>query len=60
MSHALDVRLRLHIDDAEIRPGETARSTAEGLLREIMTADDEVVHIRVVGWTWRTRPITGW
>jgi hypothetical protein len=58
MSHALDVRLRLHIDDAEIRPGETVRSTAEGLLREIMTADDEVVHIRVVGWTWR--PISGW
>jgi hypothetical protein len=59
MRHALDIRLRLHIDDAEITSGETARSTAEGLLREIMTLDDEVLHIRIVGWTWRTTPISG-
>ncbi|HWE08269.1 MAG TPA: hypothetical protein VG325_02875 [Solirubrobacteraceae bacterium] len=59
MRHALDVRLRLHVDDEEIRPGDTVHTTAEGLLREIMTVDDEVLHIRVLGWTWRTRPISG-
>jgi hypothetical protein len=48
MHHALDVRLRLHIDDAEMRPGETAQDTAERVLREIMTVDDKVLDIRSV------------
>jgi hypothetical protein len=47
MQHALDIRLRLHIDEAEVRPGETPRETAERLLREVMTVDDEVLDIRV-------------
>jgi hypothetical protein len=47
VQHALDIRLRLHIDQAEIRPGETPRDTAQRLLREVMTVDDEVLDIRV-------------
>jgi hypothetical protein len=58
MSHALDIRLRLHIHEAEIKPGETPRDTAERLLREIMTVDDQLLDIRVVSWTWMS-PITG-
>jgi hypothetical protein len=46
MEHAFEVRLRLLIDEAEIGAGETARETAERLLREIMTVDDEVLEIR--------------
>jgi hypothetical protein len=46
MQHALDIRLRLQIDEAEIRPGETPSDTAERLLREIITANDEIIHIR--------------
>jgi hypothetical protein len=45
MEHAFEVRLRLLIDEAEIRAGETARETAERLLREIMTVDDQVLEI---------------
>jgi hypothetical protein len=60
MQHALDIRLRLHIDEAEIRPGETPRDTAERLLREIMTVDDKVLDIRPCGWMWISRPISGW
>jgi hypothetical protein len=45
MRHALDIRLRLHIDEAEIRPGETLRDTAERLLREVMTVDDKVLDV---------------
>jgi hypothetical protein len=45
MEHAFEVRLRLLIDQAEIRAGETARETAERLLREIMTVDDQVLEI---------------
>jgi hypothetical protein len=47
MQHALDIRLRLQIHEAEIAPGETPRDTAERLLREIMTVDDEVLGIEV-------------
>jgi hypothetical protein len=54
MRYSLDVRVRLHIDDVEVPPGGTVRGTAEDLLREIMTVEDEVVHIRVVSWMWRT------
>jgi hypothetical protein len=46
MEHAFEVRLRLLIDEAEIGAGETARETAERLLREIMTVDDEVLEIQ--------------
>jgi hypothetical protein len=60
MQHALDIRLRLHIDEAEIRPGETPRDTAERLLREIMTVDDKVLDIRLCSWMWISRPISGW
>jgi hypothetical protein len=59
MLHALDVRLRLNIDEAEIRPGETPCDTAERLLREIMTVEDKVLDIRLFSWTWISRPITG-
>jgi hypothetical protein len=45
MQHTLDILLRLHIDEAEVRPGEAPRDTAERLLREIMTVDDKVVDI---------------
>jgi hypothetical protein len=56
--HALDVRLRLRIHEAEIRPGENPRETAERLLREIMTVDDQLLDIRVVSWIWNSS-ITG-
>jgi hypothetical protein len=46
MQHALDIRLRLHIHETEIGPGETPRDAAERLLREIMTVEDQVLHIR--------------
>jgi hypothetical protein len=46
MQHALDIRLRLHIDETEIEPGETPRDTAERLLREIMTVNDRVLDIQ--------------
>ena len=59
MHHALDVRLRLHIDDAEMRPGETAQDTAERVLREIMTVDDKVLDVQVFSWTWVSRPLSG-
>jgi hypothetical protein len=59
MQHALDIRLRLHIDEAEIRPGETPRDTAERLLRDIMTVDDNALDIRLFSWTWLSRPIAG-
>ena len=59
MQHVLDIRLRLHIDQAEVKPGETPRDTAERLLREIMTVDDQVLDIRVCGWTWLSKPISG-
>jgi hypothetical protein len=45
MRYALDIRLRLHIDEADIRPGETLRDTAERLLREVMTVDDKVLDV---------------
>jgi hypothetical protein len=45
MQHTFEIRLRLHIDEAEIRPGDTPRETAERLLREIITVDDEVLGI---------------
>ena len=54
MEHALDIRLRLRIDDAEMRPGDTPRDAAERLLREIMTVDDELLDVRVVSWMWIT------
>jgi hypothetical protein len=60
MRHALEIRLQLHIDDAEIMSGETPRDTAERLLREIMTVDDKVLDIRLLSWMWVLRPITGW
>jgi hypothetical protein len=59
MQHALDIRLRLHIDEAEIRPGETPRDTAERLLRDIMSVDDNALDIRLFSWTWLSRPIAG-
>jgi hypothetical protein len=59
MQHALDIRLRLHIDEAEVRPGETPGDAAERLLREVMTVEDEVLDIRLLSWTWFSRPITG-
>ena len=59
MRHALDVRLRLHIDEAEIWPGETPRETAVRLLREVMTANDELLEVRAFSWTWITGPIMG-
>jgi hypothetical protein len=59
MQHTFDIRLRLHIDDAEIRSGDSPRDTAERLLREIMTVDDTVLDIQVFSWTWISRPITG-
>jgi len=59
MQHVLDIRLRLHIDQAEVKPDETPRDTAERLLREIMTVDDQVLDIRVCGWTWLSKPISG-
>jgi hypothetical protein len=42
MRHALDIRLRLNIDESELRSGETPRETVERLLREVMTVDDQV------------------
>jgi hypothetical protein len=59
MRHGLDIRLRLHFDQAEIRPGETPRDTAERLLRQVLTVDDKALDIRVFSWTWTLRPITG-
>jgi hypothetical protein len=59
MHHALDIRLRLHIDESEIRPGEVPREAAERLLREILTVNDEVLEIRALSWTWISGPITG-
>ena len=60
MHHTLEIRLRLTIDQTEIRPGETPRDTAERLLREVMTVDDEVLEIYVLSQTWTLRPSTGW
>jgi hypothetical protein len=59
MQHTLDIRLRLHIDEAEMGPGETPPDTAERLLREIMTVDDRLLDIRVFSWTWISRPTNG-
>lgn len=59
MQHALDIRLRLHIHQAEIGPGETARDAAERLLRAIMTVEDKVLDIRVFSWMWISTPIAG-
>jgi hypothetical protein len=59
MQHALDIRLRLHIEDTEIRPGDTPRDTVERLLREIMTVDDKVLDVQVFSWTWVSRPLSG-
>lgn len=57
MRHALDVRLRLHIDEAEMWPGESLRDAAERVLREVMTVDDEVLEIRAFNWTSVSRPV---
>jgi hypothetical protein len=59
MRHALDVRLRFHIDEGEVWPGESPREAAARLLREVMTANDEVVEIRAFSWTWTSRPVMG-
>jgi hypothetical protein len=59
MRHALDVRLRFHIDEDEVWPGESPRETAVRLLREVMTANDEVVEIRAFSWTCTSRPVMG-
>jgi hypothetical protein len=59
MQHVLDIRLRLHIDETEIRPGETPRDAAERVLREVMTVDDELLEIRVFSWTWVSGPSAG-
>jgi hypothetical protein len=59
MQHVLHVRLRLHVHETEVRQGQTPRDTAESLLREIMTVDDELLEIRLVGRTWTSKPITG-
>jgi hypothetical protein len=56
MQHVVDVRLLLHVHETEVRPGQTPRDTAQALLREIMTVDDEVLEIRVVGRTGTSRP----
>jgi hypothetical protein len=45
MQHTVDIRLRLHIHETELEPGETPRDTAARLLREIMTVDDKVIAI---------------
>jgi hypothetical protein len=60
MQHALDVRLRLHIDETGIKPGESPFDAAERLLREIVTADDKLLDIRVFSWMWIPRPSAGW
>jgi hypothetical protein len=57
MSHALDIWLRLHIDEGDTRPGETPRDVAERLLREIMTVEDKVLEMRISGWMWTARAI---
>jgi hypothetical protein len=57
MQHALEIRLRLHIDETELAPGETPREAAERLLREIMTVDDKLLDMRVCGWTWSSVPV---
>jgi hypothetical protein len=59
IQHALDIRMRLHIDEGEMRPGETPGDTAHRLLREVLTVDDEVLDIRLFSWTWFSRPIPG-
>lgn len=59
MHQTLDIRLRMHIAQAEMRPGEAPSDTAERLLRELMTVDDKVLDIRVFSWTWIAGPITG-
>jgi hypothetical protein len=58
MQHALDIWLRLHIDEGETRPGETPCDVAERLLREVMTIEDKVLDMRVFSWTWCSKPIT--
>jgi hypothetical protein len=58
MQHALDIWLRLHIDEAEIRAGERPLDTAERLFRQILTTNDKVVDVQVSSLIWISRPIT--
>jgi hypothetical protein len=58
MQHALDIWLRLHIDEAEIRAGERPLDTAERLLRQILTTNDKVLDVQVSSLIWISRPIT--
>jgi hypothetical protein len=44
MEHVIDVRVRLHIDEAECRAGETPRDAAERLVRtNLMLSDAEEI-----------------
>jgi hypothetical protein len=54
--HELEIRLKLHIDDAEIGPGDTPRDTAERWLRTILSVEDTMLDVRVCSWTWTSNP----